>query len=164
MFRSQGPGIPQTGVVLGGSQISQHVAPAGTCSTGEYNKLDIPRSVAFTPKLESELKLLFCFIPQFPVNRMGTKRAKKKKKKETGSPQTCFKLSVGSCSPVLHGSSRVLAAAHAHHDHSKEEEEGGCGKAHAVHGLVAQEAAAVSVDLDPQHRAAALAEAGELQG
>lgn len=53
-------------------------------------------------------------------------------------------------SPILHGSSRVLAAAHTHHDHGEEEEEGSHGKAHAVHGFVAQEAAAVDVGLDRQ--------------
>ena len=66
-------------------------------------------------------------------------------------------------SPVLHGSSRVLAAAHAHHDHGEEEEEGSHGEAHAVHGFVAQEAAAVDVGLDPQDRPAAFTETGELQ-
>lgn len=66
-------------------------------------------------------------------------------------------------SPVLHGGSWVLAAAHTHHEQSKEKEEGGHGKAHTVHGFVAQEAAAVDVGLDPQDRPAAFTEARELQ-
>lgn len=65
--------------------------------------------------------------------------------------------------PVLQGGPRVLAAAHAHHEHGEEAEEGGHGEAHAIHGLVAQEAAAVHVGLDPQHRATAFTETRELK-
>lgn len=70
---------------------------------------------------------------------------------------------VGAHAPVLQGSPRVLAAAHAHHEHGEEAEEGGHGEAHAIHGLVAQEAAAVHVGLDPQHRPTAFTETRELK-
>lgn len=40
----------------------------------------IPKSVASNPKPESELKLPFCFIPPFPIHRMGTKKGKKMKR------------------------------------------------------------------------------------
>lgn len=69
----------------------------------------------------------------------------------------------GPHAPVLQGGPWVLAAAHAHHERGEEAEEGGHGEAHAIHGLVAQEAAAVHVGLDPQHRAAAFTETGELE-
>lgn len=42
-------------------------------------------------------------------------------------------------SPVLDGSSRVLAGAHSDHDDGEQEEEAGHGEAHAVHRLVAHD-------------------------
>lgn len=50
-------------------------------------------------------------------------------------------------SPVLDGSSGVLAGAHSDHDDGKQEEEAGHGKAHAVHRLVTHNDVAVHLVL-----------------